>query len=104
MDDRWFDRLLEAVNEDGRDFATLSRDAKLGRNFVQQMVTYGKRPKVTSLVALLQALGSASALYIITGRKADAADQRLLEVAAELDDARKQALIDAFVALKASQP
>ena len=104
MDDQWFDRLLETVKNDGRDLATLSREAKLGRNYVQQMVNYGKMPKVSSLVALLNVLGSADTLYIITGRRITAQDERLLDVASQLDDAGKRALIEAFAALKATQP
>lgn len=103
MDDQWFNRLLEAIKADGRDFAALSRDAKLGRNFVHQMVTYGKMPRVASLMALLGTLKSSDALYIITGRRFGPQDERLLEISSQLDDAGKHALIEAFAALAASQ-
>ena len=101
MDDRWFDRLIEAVKRDGRDMKAISKAAKLGENYVQQMVKDGKKPKINTLVRLLQALGRADTLYIITGTEFSAADHHLLEVAAQLDDAGKQALIAAFAALKA---
>lgn len=100
MDDRWFDRLIEAVKRDGRDMKAISKAAKLGENYVQQMVKDGKKPKINTLVRLLQALGRADTLYIITGTEFSAADRRLLEVAAQLDDDGKQALIAAFAALK----
>jgi hypothetical protein len=104
MDAEWFKRLLEVVSADGRDLAEISRKAALGRNYVQQMVKYKKVPRVDSLVALLDALGSADALYIVTGRKFTPEDQKLLEVAAQLDDEGKRALTAAFVALRGSQP
>lgn len=104
MDDRWFDRLLEAVSRDGRDMKAISRAAKLGENYVQQMVKDRKVPKIDSLVKLLQALGRADTLYIITGTEFTAEDRRLLEVASALDDDGKRALIAAFVALRDSQP
>ena len=104
MDDKWFDRLLEAVERDERDMKTLSVDARLGENYVQQMVKNRKVPKIDSLVKLLSALGRADTLYIITGTQFTAEDRRLLEVAAALDDEGKRALIAAFVALRGSQP
>lgn len=101
MDDRWFDRLLAAVKRDGRDMKAISLAAKLGENYVQQMVKEGKKPKINTLVRLLQALGRADTLYIITGAEFSAADRRLLDVAAQLDEEGKQALIAAFAALRA---
>ena len=100
MDDLWFTRLLEAVTRDGRDMKAISLAAGLGQNYVQQMVKDHKKPKIDSLVKLLQALGRADTLYIITGTKFSGEDRRLLDVAAELDDAGKHALMAAFVALK----
>lgn len=104
MDDKWFDRLLEAVERDERDMKKLSLDAKLGENYVQQMVRNRKTPKIDSLVKLLSALGRADTLYIITGTEFSAEDRRLLEVAAALDDDGKRALIAAFVALRGPPP
>jgi len=104
MDDKWFDRLLEAIQRDGRDMKAISLAAKLGENYVQQMVKDRKKPKIDSLVKLLSALGRADTLYIVTGTKFTDEDRRLLAVAAELDDEGKRALISAFVALRGSQP
>lgn len=104
MDDQWFDRLLRAVQRDERDMKTLSLDAKLGENYVQQMVKNRKVPKIDTLVKLLDALGRADTLYIITGSEFTDEDRQLLEVAAQLDDEGKRALIAAFVALRGTQP
>lgn len=103
MDDRWFDRLLEAIRRDGRDMKAISAAARLGENYVQQMVKEGKKPKLNTLVRLLQALGRADTLYIITGTEFTPADRQLLEVASQLDDDGKRALIAAFVALRGPQ-
>lgn len=104
MDDLWFDRLLSVVERDGRDMKALSADAGLGENYVQQMVKYRKMPTVRSLVKLLDALGRADTLYIVTGEQFTPIDRRLLSVAAELDDEGKRALIAAFAALRAAAP
>lgn len=104
MDDKWFDRLLDAVRHDGRDMKTISAAAGLGENYVQQMLKDRKKPKINTLVRLLKALGRADTLYIITGAQFSDADRQLLEVAAALDDEGKRALIGAFAALAATQP
>lgn len=104
MDDEWFDRILEAVQRDGRDMKAISLDANLGENYVQQMVSKRKKPRIDTLIKLLRALGRADALYIITGAKFTDEDRRLLDVAAQLDDAGKRALIAAFAALREPPP
>jgi hypothetical protein len=102
MDDGWFERLLEAVQRDGRDFKAISLAAGLGPNFVQQMVKYRKAPKIDSFVKLMTALGRTDVIYIITGNEFSDVDQQLYEVAAGLDDESKEALIAAFAALRPS--
>lgn len=82
----------------------ISLESGFSENYVQQMVKNNKIPKVDSLVKLLQGLGRADVLYIITGERFTDEDRRLLDVAGALDDEGKRALIAAFVALKASQP
>lgn len=104
MDDRWFDRLIEAVKRDGRDMKRISLSAGLGENYVQQMIRDSKKPKIDTLVKLLQELGRADTLYIVTGTQFTDADRRLLEVAAALDEGGKQALISAFAAIAKPQP
>jgi transcriptional regulator with XRE-family HTH domain len=104
MDDKWFDRLLDAVRRDGRDMKAISLSAGLGENYVQQMLKDRKKPKINTLVRLLKALGRADTLYIITGAGFSDVDRQLLEVAGALDDEGKRALIGAFVALAATQP
>jgi hypothetical protein len=100
MDTGWFDRLLEAVERDGRDMKAISLAAGLGPNFVQQMVRYRKAPKIDSFVKLMKALGQSDVLYIITGNQFSDVDQQLYQIAAGLGDEDKKALIAAFAALR----
>lgn len=103
MDNGWFDRLVDAIIRDGRDMKAISLAAGLGQNYVQQMVKDRKKPKIDTLVRLLNELGRADTLWIITGQEFTDADRALLEVAASLEDEGKRKLIEAFAALAAAQ-
>lgn len=103
MDNGWFDRLVDAILRDGRDMKAISLAAGLGQNYVQQMVKDRKKPKIDTLVRLLNELGRADTLWIITGQEFTDEDRRLLEIAASLEDDGKRKLIEAFAALAAAQ-
>lgn len=103
MDNGWFDRLVDAIVRDGRDMKAISLAAGLGQNYVQQMVKDRKKPKIDTLVRLLNELGRADTLWIITGQEFTDEDRQLLEVAASLEDDGKRKLIEAFAALAAAQ-
>jgi transcriptional regulator with XRE-family HTH domain len=103
MDNGWFDRLVDAIVRDGRDMKAISLAAGLGQNYVQQMVKDRKKPKIDTLVRLLNELGRADTLWIITGQEFTDEDRQLLEVAAFLEDDGKRKLIEAFAALAAAQ-
>lgn len=81
----------------------ISLAAGLGENYVQQLVKDRKKPRIDSFVKLLEALGRTDAIYIITGNANLELDDRLYRAFEELDDPGKEALIAAFVALRASQ-
>src|SRR3990167_10230131 len=99
----WHSRLLEALQRDGRDMKAISKASGLGPNYVQQLVRYRKKPRIDSFVKLLEALGRTDALYIITGNADLEVDDRLYRAFDELDETGKEAVIAAFVALRASQ-
>ena len=90
MSDEWFDRLIEAIEADPRTGRAISRDAKLGANFVQQLTRDRKKPRVDSLMALLEALGSASLLYIFKGVKVGPQDEELLALVLRLDPSLRE--------------
>lgn len=85
MDSGWYERFLRAIEEDDRDMKAISRAAGLGPNYVQQMVKDGKRPGVDRFMAILNTLGSASALYVLTGINMSEEDEEFFRVVGSLD-------------------
>lgn len=102
MSETWFDRFVEAVEADNRSYTQLSLDAGLGQNFVQQAIKNKKVPSVEKFMAVLDALGSASALYVLSGIKMDRDDEAFLRAALSLDDDLKQQARKFFETLQAS--
>lgn len=96
------DRLITAIQADGRDFKALSLAAGLGQNYVQQLVKDRKEPTLERLAAVLTVLGRASALYVITGVEMTAEDEQLLQVATTLSDEQKRSAIHFFQTLQDS--
>lgn len=87
MDDRWFQRLIDAIDADCRSHNQLSEDAGLGRNYIQQMVKYGKQPTGPKLEAILNALGGGKlAVYVMTGLDITDEDLDTLRLLQEADD------------------
>lgn len=93
MDDKWFDRFLELIEADGRGMKAISLAAKCGENYVQQMVKNGKRPTVDKFMAILDVLGSASAVYVLTGFKLSQADMTIIDRLSSAGEKRRQAMI-----------
>lgn len=88
----WFDRLVDAIKGDGRDLKAISLAARCGPNYVQQMIKNGKRPGVDRFLAILEALGSASAFHVLTGYEFTAEDEEFFRAVANLDpDLKKDA-------------
>jgi len=63
-EDAWFERLKEAIADDGRAAKTISLAAGLGQNFVQQMIARSQPPKDASLTKLLGVLGPEAAAKV----------------------------------------
>lgn len=84
MDLKWFERLVDAINADGRDLKTLSLKARCGPNYVQQMIREGKRPGVDRFVRLLSVLGREKALYIIMGQHMTPEGEEILRLSSQL--------------------
>lgn len=92
MSETWFDRLEKAVQRDGRPLRVISVEAGLGVNYLQQLLKNRKEPGVERFLLILKALGTASALYILTGREFTKDDEAFLKVALDLSpDARQRA-------------
>lgn len=101
MSKDWFTRFIEVIERDGRDMKAISLEAGCGQNYVQQMIKNGKRPGVDRLLAILNVLGSASAMYVLTGYEAAPEDQEFLRIVAGLDANLKDDALRLFRSLKA---
>lgn len=99
MEKGWYDRLVEAIKGDGRSERAISLEAKCGPNYVQQMISGGKRPTVDKLMALLDVLGEAKAFEILTGQKLVDEDLEFIRLSAGLDPAQKRAALAFFQTL-----
>lgn len=64
IEDDWFERLKEAIADDGRAAKTISLAAGLGQNFIQQMLAKNQRPKLSTLDKLLEVLGPEAAARV----------------------------------------
>ena len=85
MADGWYERFVGAIKADGRDLKAISLAARCGENYVQQMIKDGKRPGVDKFMAILSVLGSASALYVLTGLEMTEEDEAFFRAASSLD-------------------
>ncbi|CUX19954.1 MULTISPECIES: hypothetical protein [Agrobacterium tumefaciens complex] len=99
MEKGWYDRLVEAIKADGRSERAISLEAKCGPNYVQQMISDGKRPTVDKLMSLLDVLGEAKAFEILTGQKLADEDLEFIRLSAGLDPAQKRAALAFFQTL-----
>lgn len=97
IDDAWFDRLQTAVDErwtaPGRSLRELSRAIGFGPNYVQQMLGDRKSPKVQAVLRLADVLG-VSVSWLFLGVEMTTEDERLLTLAAKIDQSQKRNLLD----------
>lgn len=96
MKEGWRERLVRAIEQDGRDMKAISLAAKCGPNYVQQIVKDGKAPGADRLVKLLQVLGRPASLQIILGAEMTPADEALVESVSTLAPDQKEAALAFF--------
>jgi hypothetical protein len=101
MNKDWYSRFVEMIEKDGRDMKAISQAAGCGPNYVQQMVRNGKRPTVDRFLAILNVLGSASAMYVLTGHERTPEDDEFIRVVASLDPELRAEAYRFFRALRA---
>lgn len=89
----WFTRLVELIKKDGRPMVEISKLAQCGPNFVQQMIANDKRPSVDNFLAILNVLGSASAIYVLTGFAITDSDLNIINLLHNCSQRRKQAVL-----------
>lgn len=105
-DDEWWQRLrdaIEAARSAGRSYTDISREAKQGRNYVQQMMKNGKAPGADVVAKLCKALG-VSVTYIFTGVRMTAEAEEMLALFSRLDEKAKDNLLELLKKLSSRQP
>jgi transcriptional regulator with XRE-family HTH domain len=75
----WRNRLLEAVDRDGRSDRSISLEAGLGPNFLNQLRNEAKEPGIEKIAALAKELGI-SVYYLFTGLEASEEDDQFLRL------------------------
>ncbi|NBW22994.1 MAG: XRE family transcriptional regulator [Caulobacteraceae bacterium] len=86
-------RLAEVIAADPRSKRQISMAAGLGQNYVQQILSGERDPTITRVAAVLNVLGSASILYVISGVKIGPEEEEFLRVALMLPpDLRRDAM------------
>lgn len=98
----WFTRLSKAIRDDGRDMKAISKAAKCGQNYVQQMLKDGKEPGIDRFIRILATLGRPASLHIILGAELTAQDEELIRLISGLSDKQKQTALEFFRSLRAS--
>ena len=96
MADGWFERLVAALEADGRGMRALSLAAKCGPNYIQQMISNGKRPTVDKLLAILDVLGEERALEILIGTRLSKTDIDFIQFFSKLDPSAKDVALSFF--------
>lgn len=106
MDDAWFERLIEVIEEDHRSYREISLEAKLGENYVQQLIKNRKVPGTDKLLKMLSVIGFEKIYYVITGVRVPEGSDRFLRLAAKLDApvlAKAEELLDLMQAQASQQ-
>jgi len=91
--DTWRERILKAVETDGRSARRISLAAKLGENFVTELRNTDKSPSVDKLLQLAAEL-NVSAVYLFTGVKADELDDELISAFVALSTKGRQTILE----------
>lgn len=101
MNTEWFPRLLAVIDKDPRSKRQLSKDAKLGANYVQQMIKDGKQPGAENLQALLDALGYSKMIYVLTGIEIEEEDEPIIKTLLSQSRQTRQRVTDLLLSIKA---
>lgn len=91
----WRERLvkiLEAQAQRGRSLREISKAAGLGPNYLQQMISTGKEPSISNLMAICSAVGVSIGELLDDG-EVDAARREIMDLALDLPEDRLEALL-----------
>lgn len=105
-DEGWWPRLRAAIEEarkGGRSYIDIAKDAKLSRNYVQQMVKDKKAPRADAVVRLCAALG-VSVTYIFKGVRMTPEAEEMLAMWSRLDEDAKDGLLKLMKSMPSTPP
>lgn len=88
----WFQRLVAAIEADGRSLTAISKEAGLGVNYVWQMINNKKEPGTGPFVKLLNVLGTGASLKIILDLEITDEDFEFLRAMSLVNPDRRQAV------------
>lgn len=103
MSETWFDRLAIAIERDGRSLRAISQAANCGPNYLQQLMKDRKEPGVERFLKIVKALGTASALYVLTGVDLTRDDEEFFAVVLALKPEVRSEALGFFRALQAGE-
>lgn len=95
MEDKWKDRLLEAIDADDRSDRAISLSAGLGVNFVNELRNTSKEPSLQKVLKLAAEL-DLSLSYLFIGYELTKDDEDLLFVLRSLPAEAKAGLLTAL--------
>lgn len=93
---------MKSIEADGRSPRAISLAAKLGPNYLTQMIERGTAPSTPALVSLCDVLGI-SLTYVFTGATMTPDQEELLRLSAEMQDHQKDLLVEMARQLRASE-
>lgn len=99
----WRDRLIQAIDADGRSDRALSTAARLGPNYIQQMRERGTNPSFEHASKLCEAL-NLSVVYVLTGLKLDADGEEFIRLASSLSPDQRRSMLDFLRAMTPEKP
>lgn len=92
MDDEWRSRLKKAIQADGRKPRTVSLAAKLGPNYLGEVLKKGKVPGIDKLLRLCSEL-NVSATYILSGADVSPQSEEMQTILSRLPSDRQETLL-----------
>lgn len=98
----WRERLLKAVDADGRSDRAISQAARLGVNFVNELRHQDKQPRVDKVLQLAKVLGL-SVSYVFSGIELAASDESDLAKFLALSPESRKAILSLARQLKAGE-
>ena len=90
---KWQDRLLSAIEADGRSWRAISLAAGLGPHYISQMRQRGTNPTLDAADKLCRVL-DISLVYILTGLELDPEGEEFLRLAASRSSSDRRHLIE----------